>query len=475
MTEREPATLLRDALRAEARTVTASPVFTERVIDAVQVRAADSGASQPGWRGWVIPVAAAAVVAVLLAAVLVGTSLLSPKPTPPAGPHNQSPALSSSVPAPTGTPSPTGTAQPSPTGSGAPSTPAQGGLPAGGPVPDGFRAVDLTWVSTDIGYALGTAPCATAPCTSITRTADGGKSWVGLPAPKAMLNQTDDCSGSCVSGLRFANPDVGYAFGPNALFLTTDGGQHWAKRDGSAYSLEIVDGMAVRVLGQGPSCAPGCDFRVQRAAIGTADWHDVTLPAGGQHAGAQLGASGRTVVLATFGHVAGGAENATSVLFTSTDAGSSWRKVGEPCPQGAGGTAEVDTVAVTVAQDGSITGLCVPRGGSGAKFTMTSTDGGAHFTAAPASLGAAAGNVLGAASASTLLVSLDQLYRSTDGGRHWQRTGTGGHGPGAASWIGFQTSSVGRVLEVDGPATAASGTVWTTTDAGRTWTVDTFE
>jgi photosystem II stability/assembly factor-like uncharacterized protein len=244
---------------------------------------------------------------------------------------------------------------------------------------------------------------------------------------------------------------------------------------GSAYSLEVVDGMVLRVLGQAPSCAPGCDFRVQRSAIGGTDWQDVALPAGAKSVGAQLAASGRTVVLATFGNRAGGVE-ATSVLFTSTDNGSSWRKVGEPCPQRSGGTfrGEVDTVAATVAPDTSITVLCVPRGDTGPKLTMTSTDGGAHFTAAPASLGAAIGDVLGAASASTLFVSLDQLYRSTDGGRHWQRTENGGKGPMAASWIGFETSTVGRVLEVDGPGTATSGRVWTTTDAGRSWTSSTF-
>jgi len=488
--ETEPAAVqLREALLAEARTVTAGPAFTERVIGAAKASpatvptpfpgpfSADDGsfAGQRGWRSWILPAAAAAVVAVLLAAVLVGTSLLRPNHEPPATQPSPPPSSSTSAPAPSASAKPTPSAT-GPTGSGAPSTPAQGGLPAGGPVPAGFRAVDLTWVSTDFGFALGTAQCATPPCTSILRTLDGGKSWVGLPAPKAMLSQTDTCSGSCdlVTHLRFANPDVGYAFSFNALFMTTDGGRHWTKQPGgSAYSLEIVDGMALRVIGQAPSCAPGCDFKVQRSAIGSTDWQTVALPAGARNADAQLAASGRTVALATLGHITGGAQDAASVLFTSTDGGASWRKVGEPCPRASGG-GEVDTVAVTVATDGSITGLCTPREAGGAKFTITSTDGGAHFAAAPASLGAATGDVLGAASATTLLVSLDQLYRSTNGGQHWQRTGSGGKGPGAASWIGFETPSVGRVLEVSGAGTEASGTMWTTTDAGGSWRASTF-
>jgi hypothetical protein len=489
--ETEPATQLRNALVAEARTVTAGPAFTERVIGAARALPATaptpllrpvpaddhSSAGQHGWRGWILPVAAAAVVAVLLAAVLVGSTLLRrPDHQPPATQLTRPPSPSISAPAPS---KPSATSKPAPSkSSGTGSPAAQGALPPGGPVPAGFRAVDLTWVSTDIGFALGTAPCTTAPCTSILRTADGGKSWVGLPAPKAMLGQTDTCSHDCdlVTHLRFANPQVGYAFSFNSLFLTTDGGRHWAKQaGGSAYSLEIVDGTVLRVVGQAPSCAPGCDFTVQRSAIGGTDWQDVELPAGGQHSGAQLAASGRTVVLATFGHTAGGAENQTSVLFTSTDSGATWRKVGEPCPHADSGAAngEVDTVAVTVAPDQSITALCTPRGGNGGEFTVTSTDAGAHWATASARL-AAAGNVLGAASAGTLLVSLDHLYRSTDGGRHWTRTGDGTKGPDAASWIGFENSSVGRVLEVDGPDTVASGKVWTTTDAGRSWTSSTF-
>jgi photosystem II stability/assembly factor-like uncharacterized protein len=466
--EREPATLLRDGMMAEAYSVTASPAFTERIIGAAQ-----QPPRRAGWHGWVLPVAAAALVAVLVAAALIGTSLIRSDRQPPAG-QTTAPAVTSGPPAPSAS-SPT--SQPAPSASSSPSASSGGAGPAGGPVPAGFRAVDLTWISNSDGWALGTAPCGQPPCTSIARTRDGGKTWIGIPAPKAWLGQTDSCPSACdqVTGLRFATARIGYAFGPTALYLTTDGGASWQReRSGSAYSLEIVDGSVLRVSGQEPGCAPGCAFSVQRAALGSSDWHAVALPPGGQTAGAQLAASGRTVVLATFGHVAGGAENATSVLFTSTDGGAGWRKVGEPCPQGSGtgGATEVDTVAVTVAPDGSITGLCRPRGSGGAQFTVTSTDGGARFTAAPASLGAAIGSVLGAASARILLVSLDQLYRSTDGGRHWQRTGDGG--PGEAGYIGFESSSVGRVLGIDASGATGSTTVWTTTDAGRSWTASTF-
>jgi len=512
MTEdRDLAALLHEAMTAEARTVTAGSRFSEQVIGAATAAglSQDRQPAPRAWRGWLLPAVAAVVVAVLLGAVLFGGSLLrsnrqqpSSRVTPLPQPSTSAPGVSQSASSPVPSPVTSGSAIPStaatteptatgtsgstaaPTATTAPTaSTTQGpggatGVPVGGPVPAGFRAVDLSWISNQDGWALGTAPCAVAPCTSIVRTSDGGRSWVGIPAPKARLSQTDSCPSGCdlVTRLRFANARVGYAFSSDALFLTTDGGSHWLRQVGGyAYSLEIVDGMALRVIGQGPSCAPGCSFKVQRAAIGGTDWRDIALPSGGQNAGAQLGASGDTVVLATFGHTAGGAENATSALFTSTNGGRGWRKVGEPCPRATGaGSGEVDTVAVTVAPDSSISGLCTPRDGNGAQFTVTSTDGGAHFAAAPASLGAAGGTAFGAASATTLLASLDQLYRSTDGGKRWQPTRNGGQAPVSASYIGFESSSVGRVLGVDGSGSSAAATVWTTTDAGASWSAHTF-
>jgi photosystem II stability/assembly factor-like uncharacterized protein len=289
--------------------------------------------------------------------------------------------------------------------------------------------------------------------------------------PGAAFNVMDvkNCQAPCVQHLRFVDDQIGYAYGSDALFMTTDGGQHWQRQSGGAYGLEAADGTVLRVVS---TCLPGCPFTVQRAAVGSSDWTAVALPGGGQTAGARLARAGRQVALLTEGHVAGGAQHATSVLFTSTDDGAGWAARGEPCPQSG---AEVDSTAVTIAPDGSITILCARRGGDARHFTMTSTDGGAHFTAAAATLGAANGDGLGAASSSVLLVSLDLLYRSTDGGNHWGRVDKlPGGGPLAASFIGFETSTTGRVLEADAGGGPGSTRVWTTTDAGRSWTVHTF-
>lgn len=465
--ERQLSRLMRDGMLAEARGVSAAPEFTERVIGRALATGGSAGPGhRPPWRNWVLPAAAAALVALLVGSALIGTKLLHS-----AGPANQ-PTPTLSQPVLTTPPSqPTSPAPSSPVPSSpAPSSPATGSGaagPAGGPVPAGFTGWDLTWVSNDLGWALGTAPCGNPPCTSILRTRDGGRSWVGIPAPRAFLVPTDTCNNTCdrISNLRFANQSVGYAYGPNAFYLTTDGGASWHKQAGGyAYGLEVVAGSVLRVSAQAAGCEPGCSFRLQRSAIGSDSWQDVPLPAGGRSARAQLAASGHTVVLVTRANPAGGAEDATSVLFASHDGGTNWQKLGEPCPRTGGG--EVDSLQATVASDGSISLLCQPRL-PGRAFTMTSTDG-VHFVAGAPPPGVDGG--LGAASASDLVVvAQDRFYRSTDSGAHWTAVEPG---PPGDTWIGFESATVGRVL---GPRSngGPAGT-WTTTDGGRSWTFHSF-
>ncbi|MEO7261897.1 MAG: hypothetical protein ABI047_11690 [Jatrophihabitantaceae bacterium] len=475
--EREPATLLREAMAAEARTVTASRAFTERVIGAAQTSPAAVArhegrpAGQPAWRGWLLPAVAAVAAAVLLAAVLVGSALLRPDRQQPATPL---PSLSTSVP----TPGPSTSPSPAPTTSPGPS----GQTAVGGRVPDGFRAADLTWVSAAEGWALGTAPCAQPPCTLIAHTTDGDRlspSWVSLPAPAAGLGATDQCQSNCIAHLRFANPQVGYAYGSDRLFMTPDGGRTWSRQPGHADALEVGDGTVIRVTSKDPHCLPGCVYQVQRAAVGSSDWQDVSVPPGARTAGVELVRSGPVAAIATYAHTAGGAQDATSMLFLSADGGASWSARPDPCPNRTGGEAggEVDTRAIAIGADRSISVLCTPRGTPGAQQTMTSTDGGQHFTAGSAGLGAGTARALGAASSQVLFAGLDSLYRSTDGGRRWQRiddeiSSLGFRtAPERVSYLGFQTPMVGRALELDtsGAGLTGSATIWTTLDAGQNW------
>ncbi len=106
---------------------------------------------------------------------------------------------SSTAPSAPVTASPSAAAATSPPTSGSPST------QAAGPI----DVQDVSFVSTDQGWALGSGELVT--------TTDGGASWIRLPGPPAGA-----------AHIRFASPEVGYAWTTNgSLWITTDGAASW--------------------------------------------------------------------------------------------------------------------------------------------------------------------------------------------------------------------------------------------------------
>ena len=442
---------LRASLAAHARRPDSGADLAEQIIDVVDQQPIPIERARR-MRTWTFPLLAAGAAAAV-AITLVGIGRPHRAALPPQ--HTTSP-----VPTAPSTPAPT------PTLTTTAPAPAQTRLA-------NVRIIDLTFVGVDDGWALASADCLSNPaltCTAMLRTTDGGKSWRSVANPP--VNVSGDCTAPCATHLRFATPEVGYAFGPSALFMTSDGGASWHQQSGGAIALESLDGNVIRVVTQPRVCPPpGCGYAVEISAIGSATWRSVSLGAytGGMTTGAALARTGSAAYVEVFGHPSGGASHAQSTLYTSTDDGLSWTNRGEPCPQGA---SEVDSTAITTAADGSVTVACVGRS-AGPTFTATSTDGGVAFRAAPASLGAAGVQYLGAASASVIFVDTDVLYRSADGGRSWQKVQQNSVGPLTASWIGFESTTVGRLIEpAAGPGSTAA--IWTTHDAGLTWSPFTF-
>jgi photosystem II stability/assembly factor-like uncharacterized protein len=462
--------LLRDTLRARAADAPSPTRVTERTL--ATVPAIRPVRSRPTW---LLPVVAACAVLLVVGAALGGTALLRhlSNGEQPAAPTIHSPAPTASLPSPPPAPRTTHSA-PHPSSTPPPSASAPVS-PVRGPVPAGFKVADLTFVSPDAGWALGTAPCAHAPCTSLVRTSDGGRSWVGVRPPVVALTGADDCASGCVSHVRFATPLVGYVFGPQVLYLTTDGGLSWQRQSGGADALEISDGTALRVTSSIPGCQPGCSpYFVLRAAVGTSGWQRVfTLPGLGFTTGVDLARTGPHVFVQVYGHPAGGAGQAHSTLFASPDDGATWTDRGEPCPQATAG--EIDASALTTASDGSVTVLCTVRV-STTSFAAVSSDGGATFTA-----GKVLTNIearVGSASAAVAFLVGDvggreSLVRSADRGRSWQVVAQAGAYPvseqSAGRFLGFETSTTGRWAPISDPAT-----VWTTTDGGARWMPYTF-
>jgi photosystem II stability/assembly factor-like uncharacterized protein len=95
-----------------------------------------------------------------------------------------------------------------------------------GPVPNGFAAQSVTFVSTQVGWVLGTAACADTTCLSLLHTIDSGRTWASIPAPPTTPS-TGYLSGG-VQSVRFADANDGWIFSPD-LWATHDGGAHWAR------------------------------------------------------------------------------------------------------------------------------------------------------------------------------------------------------------------------------------------------------
>jgi photosystem II stability/assembly factor-like uncharacterized protein len=405
-------------------------------------------------------VAATLAVAALVVAGCTSGSAAGPSHSPAEVSSTQSP--SSSAPASTTTP----VAPPSKSTS-TPPPPSIAGL----------QVADVTFVGS-AGWALGTAACRTGSgrCAAIAHSTDSGKSWRGFSSPKVnvfvpSISSAESCKDPCVGSIRFATTKVGYLFGSaplssadrGALFMTTDGGRSWTRQAGGADALESLDGNVIRVVDKG-GCPPGCTYRVQTSAIGGTSWKTVALPgAPGGGDGVQLVRTGHVSALEVYANPAGGANNETAVLWTSVDNGAHWTRRGEPCPQSSGG--EVDSRTLSSAPDGSLTILCTSRTASGNSFTTTSTNGGASFhPGSRTALGGGDISAFGAASSKIFLVSSDDTYRSTDGGRHFARVGSNSGGsPGQLAWLGFASTTLGHAVSID------RRTIWTTTDSGRTW------
>jgi photosystem II stability/assembly factor-like uncharacterized protein len=94
--------------------------------------------------------------------------------------------------------------------------------------PIGFHADSVTFVSTQLGWVLGTDSCsATLPCANVLlRTEDAGRSWTRIPAPVP----------AGVYEVRFADANDGWVWGSYngsgpGLWSTHDGGLQWTGQE----------------------------------------------------------------------------------------------------------------------------------------------------------------------------------------------------------------------------------------------------
>jgi hypothetical protein len=308
-----------------------------------------------------------------------------------------------------------------------------------GPVPPGFAPQSFTAVSAETWWLLGTAPCSSPPCTSIVRTDNGGRSFVGIPAPRT----------SSVSQLRFADGENGFAYG-SQLWVTHNAGAAWhpVSLGGSVADLALADGYAYAIVRSRSGAG-----RLARAAVGADAW--TTLAAAGD-AFAGLWAHGSDVMLESAGRSSSGDE-----FRISHDHGTSFARHAVPPSLVCDFQEPVAPVVWAHCATGMLSG------------TWRSTASGAEFIPAPggpARPGPELPNsaAFAAASATTAIVGFRQLYRTTDSGARYAPIA----GPaGITFWqyLGFTDVTHGVALGYAGAATPAHERLFYTTDGGLSY------
>lgn len=339
--------------------------------------------------------------------------------------------------------------------------------PLGGPVPANFAAVSVTFVSLQEGWALGTAPCGSPPCTSLVRTRDGGKSWAGVPAPLAELSVGQSPG---VDRIRFADPANGWAFGPD-LWATHDGGGHW-----SAVSLPGEDkGSKVRDLAAAAGVAHAVVFgsnsvHILSSPVGADAWRasPTTVPVGaGPVPRAQLvlqGSSGWVV------------EVDRTVVGGARLDGGAWLPWKPPCVDAGG------PMVLAAASPTDLVAICdegIWTGSTPVINARVSGDGGTRFSSpskVPAPLLPGSTRAVAASAPRTMVVAGSTsdgtavLVATFDGGGVWTTVERGGK----SQWndVGFTSANQGVVVEV--PSDARAGSLLMTVDGGRTWNAVAF-
>ncbi len=335
----------------------------------------------------------------------------------------------------------------------APARAAGSGATVSGPVPAGFRPQSVSFVSASEGWVLGTAPCHSAPCTSIVRTMNGGRTWQGIPAPRAPLTRFGQGTG--IGELRFADGLDGFAYDPD-LYVTHDGGGRWhrVRLPGQVGDLEASGGVVYAAVR-----ASGGQERIYRAAASTGAWSRVAgLPANikGTPGEGTITLHGRSAWIFI----------GSRLYATST--GTSWFRVQLPCDP----AKHLSADSVAAFSTGRITLLCtgLPALGSTEKIVYSSSNGGHSFTRAGSPPSGGDGGVLAQPAPTHIFVASSSaanfIYVSRNGGRTWRSAlflADGGQG-----WtdFGFTTATQGVVVE----GIPADGShLYMTRNAGRTW------
>ena len=398
------------------------------------------------------------ILGAILSCLLAACSLA---PTP--GVVQRSPTPRSTPSAPIATASPTEPTTPTPVPNPS-SVPSPVPLPSAtlqpGAVLPGFSPLSTTWVSLSMGWVLGHAQCPSGDCLALLRSVDAGRSWSAVTGPPALPSLALAPGG--VHNIRFADQSNGWAFDPE-LWATHDGGSTWRRQDlalPGAFRVDALEASAGSVhatvtrfdsfrttvyqsliatdawrptsvsmsAGAGPvpraqivaSQGAAWVVQVNRTVTGGArfsngEWQDWRPPCADSGGSAYLAAASATYLAARCNEGVWSNGPPRTLLYISTDAGSTFRPSGVALPASAGGGFDSPRPGMVVSgaygADGHATLLQTLDGGANWSTVYGSADRTAvlyvGFTSADQGVA-----ILTGESGSTLLMTFD-------GGRHW--------------------------------------------------------
>jgi photosystem II stability/assembly factor-like uncharacterized protein len=350
-----------------------------------------------------------------------------------------------------------------PSGADRPAATAPAGMLPGLALPqvrrNGFTVEDVAFGDDLHGWEVGTDCAARDACVLAVRaTGDGGRSWTD---PTAVDPHPAAPGGS--ARVAFSGGRTGFV-AAHGLYASVDGGRTWSDTGLPADVMAVAPvGASVWAL-QSCSASPPCGVHLVTSTDGGRSWAPpAALPA-------IEGPDAEMVrVSATDAFVAGsaGASPGGSRLIATHDGGRSWQPLPDPCASGLLGAGP----AIAALEPTELWAACEAPQAQAGRAVYRSRDGGRHWdlrahTTAAASDGlGAAGTLRGIALAPRgpvyLALEGGPLLRSSDGGS-W-----------SASLAAVPGGGVRRVEFVDtthGWVVTATGRVLATADGGRTWT-----
>jgi photosystem II stability/assembly factor-like uncharacterized protein len=327
-------------------------------------------------------------------------------------------------------------------------------------VPAGFGVLSTSWISEQVGWALGAVPCTGGRCLSLAQTGDGGATWVPRQAPSVPPASATDALAA--QKVRFANLNDGWVFGPG-LWATHDGGIHWARvtlpgaSGAEVSSLEAASGQVHAALLDGPK------LRIESSPVGADAWQPSPLElsvGAGPVPSAQLVLQGNTGWLVEVNRVVVGGARLQGGRWTAWD---------PPCLDGGGPAVLASSnpsEVVAVCNEGLWTGPEV------AIRAYESADGGSTFRRLPSTLPRGSDRDAGRPGPRSIAVAgatdagRPTIVATFDDGATWRNVWRG-NARRVLRELGFTTAWQGVAVETS--SDGLGGRILMTHDGGRTW------